>query len=1309
MPRISYNFILYFFASILLFITITIIIIRLGLPIIGNDHAKMRNLVSEHIGHPIEAERIHAGWDGWLFNVKIYQVDIPDLTQNLQFAKFDSLLVNINILQSLYKQKIIFDSIIIDGANLTVKKQNIYIPAISIKKYLADNMHYQTLNDSPIFAWLLSQKNMVIENAKITLINLKNPNDSLLLSNAKLSINNNGYRTKINGIATLPELYGNILNFSIDAKGDFSSPNWSAVMYLASQDIKFSELLKEFDYIKMGDNQGRGDIALWGTWNHATLRKLEGKIKLDKLTLQNNQAKMFIQQAIGNFLITKRVDQGFDLSLNLEKFSTEHSNWQKSKISLQKIQLKNKQNKYKYLLNASYINLEDMHNLINIVPTFAHAFPLQNDLYLTGTLKNCVIQYAPTFSDSKKFHIDSEFLDVTVEHNNMSAMLTGLSGKIIGMPHTGQLSLFSSATKIDLSDFFTQPIQFSGLNAELNWHTQNDDFLLSANPLNAYNEDINITLQGDLKFTKNNKLPFADISLTVKESKLNKIPNYLPNNLHAELKTWLEHSLVSGNITFAQFIFTGYLEDYLLHKNKNLLHGFAKIDQGILDYYPGWPKITNIHTDLEFAGDTLMINVHSGNIFAAKIKKASAIIQDITNSDVKKSVLINMEIDGGLNNGVQFINNSPLEISPTLKELLSQKISGDMDLVLDLDIPLNEEELLFNGSLSILNGILEYGTPINTTLKEINGLVSFSQNSLSAKNIKGNYFGYPIDLSIENQHETTSKVTLNGIADARFISTQLLHYLPEISPWHLEVEKHITGNSPWEASLLIQKEHDHLKKSRQLIIKSNLEGLEMNLPDPMQKEASSIIPLELSIDFLQQEEAQNIQIQYGDIANGLLFDINSIENKQDISSAISFNNQNNPSNYKQLNITGNIENLTALEWLNFITAKSSVMENMQKYSVSLDIHVNSMNLLDQKFSDVEIKFDDIHPMYHINIDATNINGDVYISKVDNEEIMRFKINKLHLMPNKSNPDIEKKSPEIMPQQIPPLDIHIVEFIYHDTNLGEINFSTTKKNDGLAIHNINVKNEVFDITGDGSWDAINNTNFSKFDLIVTAGSMQSLLEVFGYKKTVIENKHTQLSLSIGWEGTPTDFSLNHMEGHLGISIKKGQFMDANPTTNRLLGLLSINTLPKRFLLDFSDVFGEGIPFHTIDGNFEISNGKTNNDLHIFGYSVNMHFSGTTDIIARTHDQVVTIIPKISDSIPLAGAIFGGPVGIGVGATIFLAKGIFQFLPNEIDSMLLKKYTLTGDWENSKLTPIVHPTIKDTRSISDWSPKNQLESK
>jgi uncharacterized protein YhdP len=61
------------------------------------------------------------------------------------------------------------------------------------------------------------------------------------------------------------------------------------------------------------------------------------------------------------------------------------------------------------------------------------------------------------------------------------------------------------------------------------------------------------------------------------------------------------------------------------------------------------------------------------------------------------------------------------------------------------------------------------------------------------------------------------------------------------------------------------------------------------------------------------------------------------------------------------------------------------------------------------------------------------------------------------------------------------------------------------------------------------------------------------------------------------------------------IEKGQFLKSEPGAARLLGVLSLQALPRRLMLDFSDVFGEGFAFDFVRGDVRIEQGvaTTNN--------------------------------------------------------------------------------------------------------------------
>ena len=85
------------------------------------------------------------------------------------------------------------------------------------------------------------------------------------------------------------------------------------------------------------------------------------------------------------------------------------------------------------------------------------------------------------------------------------------------------------------------------------------------------------------------------------------------------------------------------------------------------------------------------------------------------------------------------------------------------------------------------------------------------------------------------------------------------------------------------------------------------------------------------------------------------------------------------------------------------------------------------------------------------------------------------------------------------------------------------------------------------------------------------------------------------------------------------------------------------------------------------------------------SVLIEITGRTGLAKRDYDQIATVTPQLSDSFPVASAVFG-PAGIGVGAAIYLGKKLFKSIPDQIDRILSKQYTITGSWEKPVIEPV-----------------------
>ena len=148
----------------------------------------------------------------------------------------------------------------------------------------------------------------------------------------------------------------------------------------------------------------------------------------------------------------------------------------------------------------------------------------------------------------------------------------------------------------------------------------------------------------------------------------------------------------------------------------------------------------------------------------------------------------------------------------------------------------------------------------------------------------------------------------------------------------------------------------------------------------------------------------------------------------------------------------------------------------------------------------------------------------------------------------------------------------------------------------------------------------------------------------------------------------------------LNIDKGRFLDIEPKAGRLFGLLSLQTLPRRLSLDFSDLFSKGLSFDEISGDFTIEDGNAyTNNLAMEGPSAEIVVTGRTGLSRKDYDQLVTVTPQVSDSLPIASALFG-PIGLGIGAVLFLAGEMFDSIPRQIDKLLRYQYTITGSWDN-----------------------------
>src|SRR3546814_4066113 len=90
--------------------------------------------------------------------------------------------------------------------------------------------------------------------------------------------------------------------------------------------------------------------------------------------------------------------------------------------------------------------------------------------------------------------------------------------------------------------------------------------------------------------------------------------------------------------------------------------------------------------------------------------------------------------------------------------------------------------------------------------------------------------------------------------------------------------------------------------------------------------------------------------------------------------------------------------------------------------------------------------------------------------------------------------------------------------------------------------------------------------------------------------MIDGGKVKVLMADSWPGSPADFDMRVLNGSLDIDVGAGRILDVEPGAGRMLGLISITQIPRRLLLDFSDIFGDGLGFNSLRGHFDIADGQ-----------------------------------------------------------------------------------------------------------------------
>lgn len=270
---------------------------------------------------------------------------------------------------------------------------------------------------------------------------------------------------------------------------------------------------------------------------------------------------------------------------------------------------------------------------------------------------------------------------------------------------------------------------------------------------------------------------------------------------------------------------------------------------------------------------------------------------------------------------------------------------------------------------------------------------------------------------------------------------------------------------------------------------------------------------------------------------------------------------------------------------------------------------------------------------------------------------------------------------ITPEAIPNLHLTVQKFTYGDVDVGQITLDSKSTKTNVQIESYKVTSPSYELNIKGNWTKENTTDRTDVQADLTISDLGKSLERWHIKPTVFTNKGT-VSFTGGWPGGITNFSLSKVAGQIQVLIKNGRITNLGSATEEKLGLgkllsiFSLQTIPRRLSLDFSDLAKDGYSFDQFKGNFQLKQGiMSTQDSEMDGPVALVSMKGNLDVVKRLCFLDIFVSPHIMASLPIVATIAGGPVGPIAGVATWVAIKI-------INKSMLKvtgyTYKVSGPW-------------------------------
>jgi len=866
--------------------------------------------------------------------------------------------------------------------------------------------------------------------------------------------------------------------------------------------------------------------------------------------------------------------------------------------------------------------------------------------------------------------------------------VSDLQGELRGDAEAFSLELPEQAATVRFPRVFRQPFVLSKLAGTLAFWSQDGDWHIGADTLDFVGAGYAGSARGEAVLPAQGGAPSLDLYATVDHAEVPAAKLFWPVNVMPPATVaWLDRALVAGQVGQAQVLVHGNLADWPFHHNEGRFEARAQISGLTLVYGSDWPRAEGVDAVASFVNSGMLVETGAGHALGVKADHAVALIPDFGQG------LLDLNVQGSGSGAslLEFARKSPIanRVSDTLAKLsLGGRGTFDFHLSLPLaridDAQLDGTAQLHDASLTAPDWKLD--------LEKLNGPLRFDLHGLQAGPLDTVFHGQPsrLQLAIAGANPDPATV-LSASLQGSYQVAELVQDYASLN-WLGSLAQ---GRSEFDIGFTLTHEPGSDALAQALSVDSSLDGIALQLPAPLDKPAAGSLPLHLTMRL--PIDGSDVQLGLGQVLRGHLRLADGTG--QPLAGTLALGDQM-PQVLppRDLRIRGHAATLDITGWVRQVAAGAG---GDGPGLESLDIGTDQAGWFGRPLGPLALRATPQAGVLSVDVKGPAMEGNFSVpaQQLDKRGVTA-RLQRLYWPKDVAAPHAdhdtgkaagqpaaaETPAPDpantgINPAALPPFHLWVGDLRLGDARLGEARLETWPTSNGMHIEQLRALSRQVQITASGDWNGTPSDSHTHMRINFSAEDLGAMLGAFGYAGLVQGGK-TSDQLDATWPGSPSALSLATMDGSLSIHVSDGRIPEASsPGVGRLLGLVSLAELPRRLTLDFGDVFGKGLGFDSIRGDFRLANGSAStSNLVIDGPAANIAVTGRTGLRARDYDQEMRVVPHVGNSLPVVGAVVGGPIGAAAG---FAVQGL---LGKGLNKAASARYRITGSWDDPKITLI-----------------------